>query len=171
MWYAAFTCSSATAITLSSCISELSPSNDKDAGLNKQFVFYIDINKTLPDLLKLRTKAEKHDAQFSKNASGQKEQSCSKLCSWLMNIFIKNLKWKSKNTNTFITKNLSIYSPLFCPKKTFSSQQNHFNLTWFIHMILCLLSSYTSDCQETNSNQGSQIEVLLQRDFRLQRFF
>ena len=33
--------------------------------------------------------------------------------------------------------------------------------------VLCLLFICTSGCQETKSNKCSQIEVLLQRDFRL----
>ena len=32
----------------------ISPTNDNDAQLNKQFPFVIDLNKILPDLLKLR---------------------------------------------------------------------------------------------------------------------
>ena len=39
-----------------SCTSELSPTNDKDAELNGQLPFGIDLNKILPDLLKLRMK-------------------------------------------------------------------------------------------------------------------
>ena len=35
-----------------------------DAELNKQFSLAIDLNKILPDLLKLRTEAEKLDIQF-----------------------------------------------------------------------------------------------------------
>ena len=47
--------------------SELSPTNDKDVQLNKQFAFGIDLNKILPDLLKLRMEAEKTDIQFSQH--------------------------------------------------------------------------------------------------------
>ena len=36
-----------------------------DAELNRQFPFGTDLNKIFPDLLKLRTKAEKRDSQFS----------------------------------------------------------------------------------------------------------
>ena len=36
-----------------------------DAELNRKFPFGIDLNKILPDLLKLRTKAENPDIQFS----------------------------------------------------------------------------------------------------------
>ena len=39
--------------------SVISPTNDDDAELNRQFPFAIDLNKILPGLLKLRTKAEK----------------------------------------------------------------------------------------------------------------
>ena len=42
-----------------------SPTNDNDAELNRQFPFGIDLNKILPELLKLRTKAEKPGIQFS----------------------------------------------------------------------------------------------------------
>ena len=47
----------------------ISTANDNDAELNRQFPFGIDLNKTLPPvLLKLRTKAEKPDIQFSQHA-------------------------------------------------------------------------------------------------------
>ena len=53
---------------------------------------------------------------------------------------------------------LSIYSLFFCPKKSFSSQQNHFNLMGiYIHILVCLLFSCTSDCQETKANVYNQI--------------
>ena len=42
-----FKCSLTAASTLSSCTSELSPTNDKDAELNWQSPFSIDLNKTL----------------------------------------------------------------------------------------------------------------------------
>ena len=45
----------------------ISPTIDNDAGLNRQFPFDIDLNKILPDLLKLRTKAEKPAIQFSQH--------------------------------------------------------------------------------------------------------
>ena len=48
----------------SSCTSELSPTKDKDAELNRQFPFDIDLNKILPDLLKSRAKAQKLDIHF-----------------------------------------------------------------------------------------------------------
>ena len=52
-------------ITLSSWTSKLSPTNEKDAELNWQFPFGIHLKqKILPDLLKLRTKAEKSDKIF-----------------------------------------------------------------------------------------------------------
>ena len=38
-----------------------------DAEQNRQFPLAIDLNKILPDLLKLRTKAEKSDIQFSQH--------------------------------------------------------------------------------------------------------
>ena len=42
-------CGSTTAITTSSCASESSPTNDKDAALKRLFPFVIDLNKILPD--------------------------------------------------------------------------------------------------------------------------
>ena len=79
---------STASITRSSCTSELSPANDKDAELNRQLPFGIDLNETLPDLLKLRTEAEKSDIQFSQpipyrsvDAKSPKAQSDSKLYS------------------------------------------------------------------------------------------
>ena len=64
----AFICSSTNrltaAISLGSCTSEFSPISDKDAELNKQYPFGIDLNKILPDLFKLRTKAEKSYIKF-----------------------------------------------------------------------------------------------------------
>ena len=36
-----------------------------DAELNRKFPFDINLNKILPDLVRLRTKAEKPDIQFS----------------------------------------------------------------------------------------------------------
>ena len=65
----------------------ISPTNDKDAQLNRQFPFGFDLNKILPDLLKLRTKTEKPAIQqFSQHtyANTSKAQSDSKLCSWLI---------------------------------------------------------------------------------------
>ena len=38
-----------------------------DAELIRKFPFGIDLNKILPDLLRLRTKAEKPDRQFSQH--------------------------------------------------------------------------------------------------------
>ena len=76
---------------LSSCTSQVSPTNNKDAELNRQFPFCIDLNRILPVLLKLKTKAEKPDTQFSQHTYGPKTQSGSNLCPWLMNIFIKKL--------------------------------------------------------------------------------
>ena len=35
-----------------------------DAELNRKFPFDIDLNKILSDLVRLRTKTEKHDIQF-----------------------------------------------------------------------------------------------------------
>ena len=46
------------------------PTNDKDAQLNRQFAFGTDLNKILPDLLKLRMEAEKPDIQFSQHTQG-----------------------------------------------------------------------------------------------------
>ena len=65
-----FTCSSTAAITLCSGTCELSPTIDKDAELKRQFPFGIDLNKNLPDLLKLSIKAEKPDIQFSQHTYG-----------------------------------------------------------------------------------------------------
>ena len=66
--YVAFICRSTNrltaAISLSSCTSESSPTSNKDAELNKQFRFGIDLNKILPDLFKLRTKTEKSYIKF-----------------------------------------------------------------------------------------------------------
>ena len=49
--------------------------------LNRQFPFAIDLNKILPDLLKLRTKVEKADIEFSQHTwvNGPKAQPGSKL--------------------------------------------------------------------------------------------
>ena len=65
----AFTCSSTAAITLSSHapVSYLLAVTIIDAELNRQFPLAIDLNKILPDLLKLRTKAEKPDIPFSQH--------------------------------------------------------------------------------------------------------
>ena len=38
-----------------------------DAEQNRQLLLAIDLNKTWPELLKLRTKAEKPDIQFSQH--------------------------------------------------------------------------------------------------------
>ena len=46
------------------------PTNDKDAQLNRQFAFGTDLNKILPDLLKLRMEAEKPDIKFSQHTHG-----------------------------------------------------------------------------------------------------
>ena len=45
----------------------ISPTNDNDAELKRQFPFANDLNKVLPDLLKFKTKAEKSGIQFSQN--------------------------------------------------------------------------------------------------------
>ena len=45
----------------------ISPTNDNDAELNRQCPFGIDLNEILPDLIKLRTKAEKPAKQFSQH--------------------------------------------------------------------------------------------------------
>ena len=42
----------------------ISPTNNIDAELNSEIPFDIFLNKILPDLLELRTKAEKPDIQF-----------------------------------------------------------------------------------------------------------
>ena len=59
-----------------SCTSELSSTNDKDAELNRQLPFEIDLSKILPDLLKLRMKVAWHTifTTYVRSAS-------SKLCS------------------------------------------------------------------------------------------
>ena len=67
MQYVAFTCSSTATINRSSSTGVLSPTNDKDSELNRQFPFDIDLNKILPNLLKLRMKAQKPDRQFSQH--------------------------------------------------------------------------------------------------------
>ena len=61
-------CSSTAAITQSSCTSELSPTNEKDAQLNRQFAFGIDLNKILPDFLKLRMEEKRPGIQISQHA-------------------------------------------------------------------------------------------------------
>ena len=49
------------------------------------------------------------------------------------------------------------------PRKDFSSQQKQFNVNYsHSRVFIC-----SSDFQETKSNKCSQIEVLLQRDYRL----
>ena len=45
----------------------ISPISDNDAELSRQFLFGIDLNKIFPDLLKLRTKTEKPERQFSQH--------------------------------------------------------------------------------------------------------
>ena len=59
-----FKCSSTAGITLSSCTGELSPDNDKDAELNRQFPFGIDLHKIFSVV---RTKARKPNIHFSKH--------------------------------------------------------------------------------------------------------
>ena len=59
-----FKCSSIAGIILSSCTSELSPDNDKDAELNRQFPFGIDLHKIFSVV---RTKARKPKILFSKH--------------------------------------------------------------------------------------------------------
>ena len=59
-----FRCSSTAGITLSSCTGKLSLDNDKDAELNRQFPFGIDLKKILPVV---RTKARKPNIHFSKH--------------------------------------------------------------------------------------------------------
>ena len=54
-----------------------------------------------------------------------------------------------------------------CSKKSFSSQQKHFNVNYSHTRVLCLFFICTSYCQETKSNTCNQIGVLLQRDLRL----
>ena len=66
---------SRTSITQILCTSESSPINDKDPQLNRQFPFGIDLNKILPDLLILRTKAEKPNIQFSQHIPYRCKQS------------------------------------------------------------------------------------------------
>ena len=59
-----FKCSSTAGITLRSCTGELSPDNDTDPELNRQFPFSIDLHKILPVV---RTKARKSNIDFSKH--------------------------------------------------------------------------------------------------------
>ena len=58
----------------------VSPSNDNDSELNRQFPFGIDPNKMLQHLLKLITKGEKPGIEFSQHTSvhGSKAQSSGK---------------------------------------------------------------------------------------------
>ena len=58
-----------------------------DVEMNRKFLFGIDLNKILPDLLKLNKEDKEawhtiFTTYISKN--GQKAQSGSKFCSWLM---------------------------------------------------------------------------------------
>ena len=46
----------------------ISPTSDNDAELNRQFPPGTDLNKILPNLLKLKTKVVKHDIKFSQHA-------------------------------------------------------------------------------------------------------
>ena len=55
-----------SSIYMHQCV--ISPANDNDTELNWQFPLGIDLNKILPELLKLRTKAEKPEIQFSQHA-------------------------------------------------------------------------------------------------------
>ena len=64
--YVAFTCSSTAAISTCTCELSLLPMK-KDPELNRQFPFGINLNKILPDLLKLRIKAEKPGIQVLKH--------------------------------------------------------------------------------------------------------
>ena len=79
-------------ITAFACIAQQLPSlymhrwvicltNGNDAELNRQFPFGIDLNKILPDLLQLKTKAEALGMEISQhvNVNGSKAQSGSKL--------------------------------------------------------------------------------------------
>ena len=69
-------------------------SNDNDAELIRQFPLGTD--------LKLRTKEEKPDVQFSQptKINGSKAQSGSKFWSWLMT-FVKSLNTNVENTKNF----------------------------------------------------------------------
>ena len=58
---------SKTSIPQISCSSESSPINGKGPHLNRHFPSGIDLNKIVPDLLKLTTKVEKPDIQFSQH--------------------------------------------------------------------------------------------------------
>ena len=58
---------SKTSIPQISCSSESSPINGKGPHLNRQFPSGIDLNKIVPDLLKLTTQAEKPNIQFSQH--------------------------------------------------------------------------------------------------------
>ena len=54
-----------------------------DVELKRQFPLAIDLNKILPDLLKLRTKAEKPEIQFSQHMYvnvPEAQSASSKLC-------------------------------------------------------------------------------------------
>ena len=115
-----------------------------DAELNLKFPFDVNLNKILPDLLRLTTKAQKPDIQFSQYTyvNGPKTQPGSNLCSWIM-FPQKGFHKKVRNTNfspisdllflrltnTIATWRLTkkkfsyIYSLFSCLKKYFRFQQ------------------------------------------------
>ena len=61
----------------------------------------------------------------------------------------------------------AVYYLFSCPKDSISSQQKHFNLMWIIQILYPSVYFSFARLQETKSNMCNQIEVLLQRDFRL----
>ena len=60
---------------------------------------------------------------------------------------------------------LSMNCLFSCPKKSFSSQQTLQLNVYYSNTLVLTFRLY--DCQDTKSNRCNQIEVLLQRDFKL----
>ena len=75
-----------------------SPTND--AELNRQFPLEW-LNKILPDILKLRTKAEKLDTHNFHSISKRSTGTVWQQIVLLINVFIKKLMKNVKNTNNF----------------------------------------------------------------------
>ena len=92
---------STASITQISCTCELSPTNNKDAELNRQLPFGIDLNKILPDLLlKLRTKVETPDIQFSQHIPYRHSLTVNVIYVLFINAFIKKLMKVKKKPRT-----------------------------------------------------------------------
>ena len=103
----------------------------------------------------------------------------------LINVFIKQLMKKVKNTNNFTPipdilfsdwhvikysyKYFSLYINIIVIMSKFSSQQKHFNLMWIIHIYTGVFSFHLPIrlSQETKLSKQKQMKVFLQTDFRL----